>query len=243
MISGPMGGGMAGNGGMAGMGGTTPRMTDMSGFGAGNPGMNGFFSAGSPGMSGLASLLGGMFGNSGAPYQDASNTLNQYAQQAQGYQNPFYNAGVGAINPYQHMLQGMSNPKDFYNNIMGGYSQSPGAQYQQQQGMRAAQNMGSASGLSGSTPLMQQAQQNAQGISSQDQQQYFNNIMGINQGAMNGYQNLMQGGQGAANNLTNMYSNLGNSQAQMAYNQGQGSNNDFMSMLSGGMQMLPYLMM
>lgn len=209
---------------------------------AGGGGMGGF-GAGSPGMAGLASFFGGMFGNSGGPYQDASNTLNQYAQQAQGYQNPFYNAGVGAINPYQQMIQRMSNPQDFYRNIMSGYSQSPGAQYQQQQGMRAAQNFGSANGLSGSTPLMQQAQQNAQGISSQDQQQYLQNILGINNQAMGGYQNLMQGGQGAANNLTNMYGQLGGAQAGLAYGQGQGKNNDFMSMLSGGMQMLPYLMM
>jgi hypothetical protein len=192
---------------------------------------------GGPSMGGLQQFLGGMFGNSGSPFGAGMDQLQHYFGQAQQYQNPFFQAGQGAIAPYQHMLGQMSNPQDFYRNIMGGYQQSPAAQYQQQQGMRAAQNMGSASGLTGSSPLMQQAQQNAQNISSQDMQNYFNNIMGIQGGAMQGYGNLMGMGQNSANSMSNLLSQLGGGMANGAYGQQAGQNQDQSNMLGGLLHM------
>jgi len=46
--------------------------------------------------------------------------------------------------------------------------------------MRAANNIGSATGMTGSTPMMQQAQQNAQNISSGDMQNWLSQVLGIN---------------------------------------------------------------
>ena len=108
---------------------------------------------GSQAQGGLGQLFGGLFGNSGAPFSDAMKQFQNYYGQAQGYQNPFYQAGTGAIPQYQEWLQGMQNPSGFINNLMSKYQESPFAKFQQQQGVRTAQNMGSASGLTGSTPL------------------------------------------------------------------------------------------
>jgi hypothetical protein len=189
--------------------------------------------------SGLAGLLGGLFGNSGEPFSDAAHQYQHWGNQAANVQNPFLNAGTGAIGNYQHWLQGMQDPTKFINNTMSHYQESPFAHFQQQQAMRAANNMGSASGLSGSTPLQMQAQQNASNISSGDMNNWLQNVLGINSQYGAGQNNLMQGGQNAANALTGLYGNMGANLGQMAYGQGAARNNDFMSMLTGGLQMLP----
>ena len=189
------------------------------------------------GMSGLGGLLGGLFGDSGAPYEDAMNQYKQYAAKAENTQNPFLQAGQGAIGPYQDWLKGMQNPSGFMNNLMGQYQQSPFAKYQQQQAMRAGTNAASAGGLMGSTPFAQQMQQNASNISSGDMQNWLQNVLGINNQYGHGQQNLMGMGQNSANALTNMYGNMGQLMGEGAYGQRAGQNQDFMNMLGGGLQL------
>lgn len=184
--------------------------------------------------SGLGGLLGGLFGDSGSPYGDAMKQYQEWANKAQNVQNPFLNAGTGAIGDYQKWLQGQQDPSKFINVLMNQYQESPFAKYQQQQGIRAGQNAASASGLIGSTPFAQQLQQNAQNISSQDQNQWLQNVLGINTQYGQGQQNLINGGQNAANALTGLYNNMGQQMGQAAYGQKAGQNQDFWNMIGGG---------
>lgn len=188
-------------------------------------------------FSGLGGLLGGMFGDQGSPYGAAMGPYQQYNQQAANGQNPFLQAGQGAVGNYQNWLQGMQNPSQFINGLMGQYQQSPWAKYQQQAATRGANNLGSASGLTGSTPLQLQAQQNAGNISSQDQQNWLQNVLGINNQYGMGQQNLMNSGQNAANALTGLYGNEAQGMGNLAYGQQQGNNQDFMNELGGGLQL------
>ena len=209
-------------------------MVPASNFGSAGGGLG---AAGGMMGGGLAGLLGGMFGNSGAPYEDAMKQYQHYGNMAQNVQNPFLQAGQGAIGNYQHWLQGMQNPSGFINNLMGQYQESPYAKYEQQQAMRTAQNMGSASGMTGSTPLQLQAQQNASNISSQDMNQWLQNVLGINTQYGAGNQYLMGQGANSANALTNMYGQMGQQMGDAAGNRKAAQNNDFMSMLMGGAQL------
>lgn len=159
--------------------------------------------------SGLSGLFGGLFGNAGQPYEDYQKELNKYYGQAVGYQNPFFRAGRAAIPDFQYWLQGMKNPTDFINKTMSQYQESPWAKYEQDQAMRAGQNQGAASGLTGSTPLAQFMQQNAQNISSQDMQNWLANVLGVNTQYGQGQQNLMTTGQNAANALTGLAGQYG----------------------------------
>lgn len=186
---------------------------------------------------GLAGLLGGIFGDSGSPYKAAQNQYSNFTNDVRNIQNPFLQAGQSAIPNYQEWLKTMQDPTKFMNNLMGQYQQSPFAQYQQQQAMRAAQNMGSASGLTGSTPLMQQAQQNAANISSEDMQNWLSRVLGINQQYGAGNQYLMGQGANSANALTNFYNNMAQQQAEAAYGQKAGENQDFMNLLGGGLSL------
>ncbi len=168
-----------------------------------------------------------MFGIFGNPYKSAEHQYKKYLGQAQATQQPYQNAGVGAIGNYQNWLQGQQNPSEFINNLMGQYQQSPYAQYMQNQSMNAGQNAASASGLMGSTPLMNQLQQNSSNIAGQDQNQWLQNVLGINTNYGQGQQNLMQGGQGAANALSNNYQNAGQNMGQLGYNQGRQNQQDW----------------
>lgn len=145
----------------------------------------------------------GGFGND--PYGDAMKKYHQLAQQGRDAQNPFYEAGKGAIGDYQSWLNGQKNPTQFVNNLMGDYKESPYAHYMQQQSVRAGQNAGSASGLMGSTALAQQLQQSASDISGQDMNQWLQNVLGINTQYGQGEKNLMDSGQHAADQITNSY--------------------------------------
>lgn len=157
------------------------------------------------------------FGLFGDPYKDAMKQLKKYGQQAQQQQQPYQNAGVGAIGDYQNWLQGQKNPGEFINNLRNDYQQSPYNQYLQEQAQAAGQNAASASGLLGSTPFAQFQQQNAGNIAQQGMNDWLQNVLGINTQYGQGQQNLMAGGQGAANSLSNLFQNMGQNMGQGAF--------------------------
>lgn len=165
----------------------------------------------------LGSIFSGIFGNPSKPYEDASSELSKYLPQAQSYQMPYMQAGQRAIPGFEQWLSGMKDPSGFINQQMGNYHESPFAHYQQEQGMRAAQNVGSASGLAGSTPLMQAAQQNAQNISSGDMNQWLQHVLGVNSQYGSGLNSLMNTGANSANSLTQLMQNYMGAQAGLAY--------------------------
>lgn len=185
------------------------------------------------GAGGIGGLLGGLFGDSGAPYEDAMKKYREWAAKAQGVQDPFLKAGTGAIGDYQKWLQGMQDPTKFINNITSQYEQSPYAKFLTQQGQNAGMNAASASGLVGSTPFAQQLQSNAQGIASGDMQNWLQNVLGVNSQYGQGQGNLMNMGQNSANALTNMYSQMGQQMGDAAYGRKAGQQQDFMNMIGG----------
>jgi hypothetical protein len=188
-------------------------------------------------QGGLGQFLGGLFGGSDKPYKDAMDQFQKYFKQAQGFQNPFWMAGVGALPQMQQYLAGMKDPSGFINKQMGKYKESPYAKYEQEQGLRAAQNMGSASGLTGSTPLTQFAQQQAQDISSQDMNTWLQNVLGVNTQYGQGLQGLIGGGQQAANSISDLLSKLGQLMGQGAYGAGAGKQQDTSNLIGGLVKM------
>jgi hypothetical protein len=178
-------------------------------------------------------FLGGIFGNSGEPYQKGMNAYQPWMQQGINAQNPFFQAGKGAIPGYQNWVNSMQNPQDFINNMMKGYQQSPWAKYEAQQANRAGINAASAGGLAGSTPFAQQMQQNAANISSQDMQNWMGNVLGANSMYGQGLGNEVGWGQGAANQMGNMYGNLANTAYGSAYGQQAGQNQDWGNIFGG----------
>ena len=185
------------------------------------------------GTAGLASGLGGLFGLGTDPYENAMKQYEKWGQKAANVQNPYLEAGQGGLFNYQDWLQGMQDPAAFMNNLQGQYQESPYSQYLQRQATLGGQNAASASGLMGSTPMMQQAQSNAANIASGDLNSWLQNVLGINAQYGQGQQNLMQGGQNAANALTNLYGNMGNNMAGAAYGSGALNNQNWANAIGG----------
>ncbi len=210
-------------------------MNNRGAFTGANAGASGGMGYG--GMSGLSGFLGGLFGDSGAPYDAAMDQYQQWGDKAQNAQNPFLQAGQGATGHFQDWLKGMQDPSGFINNLMGHYQESPFAKYQQQQSMRAGTNAASASGLTGSTPFAQQLQQNSSNISSQDMQGWLQNVLGINTQYGAGNQFLSAQGQNSANALTGLYGDMGQRMGEGAYGKKAGENQDFWNMIGGGLDL------
>lgn len=183
--------------------------------------------------SGLGGLLGGLFGDSGKPYDAAMRQYQQYGQQATNEQQPYSQAGKQGLSDYQNWLNGQKDPSGFINNLMGQYQESPYAKYLQQQSLNTGQNAASASGLMGSTPMMQQLQQNSNNIASQDQNQWLQNVLGINTQYGEGQNNLRQGGQQAANSLSNLYNQQGQQMGEQTYNKEASRQNSNANMWGG----------
>jgi hypothetical protein len=188
--------------------------------------------------SGLGGLLGGLFGNSSNPYDKAMQQYQQYANQAQATQQPYLNAGQGAIGNYQNWLQGQQDPSGFVNHLMDQYQESPYNNYLQQQSQRAGQNEASASGLMGSTPFLQQQQQNSANIGQQGINDWLKQVLGINQQYGQGQQNLMAGGQGSANKLSDMYNQLGQHMGEQTYNREASKQNNLWNTIGSGLGLI-----
>lgn len=188
--------------------------------------------------SGLGGVLGGLFGHSGKPYDKAMQQYEKYGQMGQAAQQPYLDAGKGAIGDYQSWLKGQQDPSHFMNNLMGQYQQSPYMAYLQQQAQAAGENSASASGMMGSTPFMQQQQQNAGNIAQQGMDSWLQNVLGINTQYGQGQNNLMQAGQQSANALTNMYGDMGNKMGEAAYGKQAGKSRGIWDAIGGGLGML-----
>ncbi len=196
-------------------------------------GFNPYMEFANQGKEGISGIISGLFSDSGAPYEAAQDQYQKWADKSQAVQNPFLNAGKNAIGGFQDWLKSMQDPSSFINNLMGKYNESPWAKFQQQQAMRAGTNAASASGMTGSTPFAQALQQNASNISSQDLNQWLQNVLGINTQFGSGQKSLVDTGQTSANALTNMYGNTGNNMAEAAYGKKAGENQDTMNTVGG----------
>lgn len=189
-------------------------------------------------VNGGGQFLSGMFGHSDRPFEKYGQEYQKYNQEGQDTQNPFYKAGTEATGNFQNWLKPQQDSTQFINNLMGQYQQSPWAKFQQQQGQNAANNAASASGLVGSTPYMQASQDYAHNISSQDQNQWLQNVLGVNKQYGEGQNNLMQGGQHAGDMISQLQQLLGQNMGESAYGQQAGKNFDTGNKWGGGLKFL-----
>lgn len=188
--------------------------------------------------AGGGQFLQGWLGNSDRPYNKAGDVYEQHSKEAQRFQNPFYEAGQRGMGNYEEWLQGQKDPSGFVNKLMNNYQESPYATFQKTQGQNAANNAASASGLTGSTPFAQASADYAQNITSQDQNKWLEHVLGVNTQYGQGNMNLMQGGQNAANMLSQLQEHLGNYRGDTTYGAEMGKNKDRGDMWSGGLKFL-----
>lgn len=174
-------------------------------------------------MKGLSSVFSSIFDMFNDPYKAGGNSLNNSMNNALGNYKPYYEAGTNA-------LDRMKDPSAFLNQLMSQYQQSPFAKYQLDQSQKSATNAASENGLIGSTPMAQQIQQNAQGITSQDMESWLSKVLGMNTG-------MADYGMQSANSMGDIWKSFGPGMAQAQYGQATDTNagvGDIFKFLFGG---------
>ena len=101
-----------------------------------------------------------------------------------------------AMKDWAERMGQMKDPQQYINAIMGGYQASPWAQEQQRQMREATLASDAASGMTGSGAEKEELMKRAQAISSQDQQNWLNQNLGLNRDYLSGNYNMVQTGQG-----------------------------------------------
>lgn len=171
------------------------------------------------------------------------------------YYNPYMQAGQGAMSDLQGQYKDLLNDPGSINARLGaGYKQSPGYQFKLSQAMMAGDNAAAAGGMAGS-PLHQQANMTtANGIASQDYNDYMTRMQNLYGEGLHGEQGMMDQGYNASNEMGQSVGNMYNSEANLAaqganqqnqYNQAKSKANSdmFGSAMGFGAQALPWLMM
>jgi|SRR6185295_7566591 len=151
-------------------------------------------------------------------YSNPADAAMPYMQQIPETVTPYYqgaiNLGKGAVRTMAPIQQQMAtDPGAFYNGMMSGYEPSDQYNFNQQQLMNQQRAAAAAGGFAG-TPYDQGRQAElTHGLLSQDEQEYFNNLMGIQNKGMNAGMDYFHQGYDASSNLANL---LGQNLAQEA---------------------------
>lgn len=133
----------------------------------------------------IGGIISGLMGSSAS--RSAANTQANSARDQLDFNKQVYRDQTAQFAPWQQMgLQG----QQAYNSLLGlgdapegfqGYQQSPGYQFQMQQGMDAAQSSAAAQGGLMSGRTMRDLNTYGQGVANQDYQTYLNRLQGIGQ--------------------------------------------------------------
>jgi hypothetical protein len=163
--------------------------------------------------------------------KDAMGLINQYYDQAQKTQQPQYDTGSRALGTLEKNVNNgvYDMPTSGYQAQPFNYQQSPGYQFQLQQGLQGVQNSAAAQGQGLSGATMKALQRYGTGLAAQDynnqfqnyanernyglqqnQQNYSNNYNNLNN-QYNRLSDIANYGQQAGNNLSNMSMYRGNS--------------------------------
>jgi hypothetical protein len=183
-----------------------------------------------PGMSpwqDLFSGLGAWFG--GQSYQDPSKAAMPYFQNAQnqmtaGFQ-PYMDAGKNSLNSLQDQINKLlSNPGGFMNQIGQGFQQSPGFKFDVDQATGAANRAAAAGGMLGSPAEQQELAGTVNGIANQDYYNWLSKALGLYGQGMNSAGDIAKLGQQSASEYGHDTTDLGESEANFAYEGAKGAN-------------------
>lgn len=177
--------------------------------------------------AGIGQLFSSMFG--GNPGDAAQNYYNQAKQDLPQYFQPWMQAGQQALPQWLQQLQQLTqNPGQFINKVGQGYKQSPGYQFQLNQGLQGANNAAAAGGMAGSPQSQQYGADIAGNLANKDYYNYLSTALGQYGQGLSGLEHLSGQGQTASIGLGEDLSSILGNQAQAAYlgqsqqNQGMG---------------------
>jgi len=149
---------------------------------------------------------------------EANKYLNKIPDTLKSYYNPYVNTGtqaLGTLNTQYNNL--VSNPSQMLSKLGQNFQQSPGYQWQLNQGTQAANQAASAGGMAGTPQAQQNSASIATNLSNQDFYNYLSQQLGLYQTGLNGLSGLNEMGFKASGTLAEDLASLLGTQGNMAW--------------------------
>jgi hypothetical protein len=144
------------------------------------------------------------------PQKEANRYLSQIPGIGKQYYNPFIQGGQKAGGILEGEYGKLLNPTSFINDIMKNYSESKGAQYEKNELGRGIGATAAAGGFAGTPEHQKEYGKMAEGIMSQDMQQYLQNALGVYGMGLGGERDIYGKGYEASGSLADLLAgNLG----------------------------------
>jgi len=191
-----------------------------------------------------APLIGGIAGElfREEPGQAATPYLEQARQEVKDYSQPYINQGMTAQSSLNDIFKKLlENPDLIMKMLSGGYQESPGYQFNKNQGLQAIGAANAAGGMLGTPAHERQSADVASGFASRDFGDYMQRMLGLFGTGVQGTENVANRGfnasQGAAENLASLSGAQGSYAARDA-----GANNAARSNIFGSASnLLPFM--
>lgn len=158
----------------------------------------------------------------GPNFKNPADSALPYMQNIPGMVKPIYdpymNAGQSSLATLMAQYGSLVNDPNKIMNMLGsGYKQSPGYQFQMNQGMNAANNAAAAGGMIGTGAHQNDSAAIASNLANKDYMDYLGSMMGLYSQGLGGLGQINQMGYGASNEYGNTLGNNQMNMANMAY--------------------------
>lgn len=152
------------------------------------------------------------------PSKEGFKYLNQVPGQIGQYYNPYIQSGQNAMGTLNSQYQNLLNdPSALINRLAGGYQQSPGFNFEKQQGLGAIDNAAASGGMLGTPQHQQQAGELSTQLANKDFHQYLSDALAQYGLGLSGMQGMNNQGYNASDALAqHLHENL-NNQSQLGY--------------------------
>jgi hypothetical protein len=193
---------------------------------------------------GLGGMGGGLAGMMNNPSEAAMGYTNQLPGTVSPYYDPYIQAGQRSMGTLENQFNQLINdPASIYAMLapQGGFQQSPGYQWQMEQGMNAATNAAASGGQAGGSAHQQQAASLGTNMANQDYYNWMNQVynpefermLGLYGSGLSGLSGLNTMGYNASDSLASLLAQNLMNQAQLASTSAQQQNSSMGGLLGG----------
>lgn len=165
------------------------------------------------------------FMHPGKPYEAAEDQIKQALAQAQSFQQPFQQAGVGQIPGLSNAISNLLDPQKLQAQWTEGYQTSPYAQQLMEQSKNQGLDAASSMGLEGSSAALNNIQTSGTNLMNADRQQYLQDLMQKYLSGIGASQNLLSTGANAGANMGNQSMQAGQDLAGLEFGKQQAGSN------------------
>ena len=167
-------------------------------------------------------------------YKDAQKEMEDKWAQAQGFQQPYNQAGQNQIGILNQAQSNLLDPSKLLAEWMSKYEESPYAKRSMENAKSSGLDAASSMGLMGSSNAINNIQNSSSDIMNADRSQFLNDLMQKYMAGIGIGQNMFNTGAQTAGNMGNQAISVGGNTADMAYGKANSPGNLLKDLLAMG---------